>query len=309
MITLHVEPKQAPLSWLGFCASTPKFSIALDGYVADGPRVERDRANFNHHEGCDRLATRSTCAQALMAIRQGLFRAFRNEAGPQCDVYVNDCDEDVCLSWFLLRHHHWAGQVMNPILNRLVAMEDALDSTAGAYPFPIDLPVLRELAWVFQPYREFRVSGGLERKDAASYRSVIEDVEGRIGRHITGVGDEIALDTRYERMHMGDGWVMVRELGAQARTAMLADGIQVYCSVRDRPLGGWTYTIGRLSPFVQFDLVELAERLNYEEELNSDLWGGGNTVIGSPRVTGSVLAPDMMQKFLDEHARRQRRST
>lgn len=55
--------------------ATEPFSIALDGYVNVGPRFDHEgpRVNFNHHEEVDRLATRATCGQVLMAIRQGLF--------------------------------------------------------------------------------------------------------------------------------------------------------------------------------------------------------------------------------------------
>jgi hypothetical protein len=291
MIKLVVEPKTPPLSWPEFCARTPEFSIALDGFVGEGPAFDNEapRANFNHHEGCDRLATRATCGQVLMAIRQGLFKRFRTHEGPQALVYVNDCDEDVCLTWFLLKHHHWAGQAMNPLLNRLVALEDALDSTAGAYPFPADLPALRELAWVFHPYRDFRLTGGLDRKDGVSYQGVIDAVEARIERFLAGKGEAMPLDTRYERIGGGTGWAMVREVGAHARTGMFADGIQAYCSVRERSPGVWTYTIGRLSPFVPLDLTQLVRLFNFMERCDKDCWGGSNTIIGSPRVAGSKL--------------------
>jgi hypothetical protein len=233
-----------------------------------------------------------------MAIRQGLFQTFRTEAGPEAHAFVNDCDEDVCLSWFLLKHHHWAGQAMNPLLNRLVALEDALDSTAGAYPFPVDLPALRELAWVFQPYREFHLGGGLDKREAVSYTAVIEDVEGRIGRYLTGKGDELPLDTRYERIGGGTGWVMVKEIGSQARTGMFADGIQAYCSVREKAPGRWVYTIGRLSPFIPLDLPKLTATLNELEGCTEDRWGGGNTIIGSPRNSGSKLSPEELSKII-----------
>jgi ribonuclease HII len=52
------------------------------------------------------------------------------------DVFMNDCDEDVCMSWALIHNHVWSQGVVNPSWNRLVAMEDILDATAGAYPFP-----------------------------------------------------------------------------------------------------------------------------------------------------------------------------
>lgn len=293
------------LSWDDFTESSPPYSIALDGYVRGGPRFDpkTPRANFNHHEDVDRLATRSTCAQVLMAIRQGLFGTFRTEEGPSVHVWVNDCDEDVCTSWTLLRHHYLAEGAINPLLNRLVSMEDALDCTAGAYPYPKDLPALQELAWVFQPYRQFRLNGGLDRKEAPAYREVITDVEHRILQHVTGKGRTLPLDTRYEKIGGGQGWTMVKEIGAQARTGMLSDGIRVFVSVRERSDGRYGYVIGKMAPFLPIDLEALTQALNAREEAPADLWGGGDTIIGSPRNNGSKVTPSELGALLDKALR------
>ncbi len=305
-ITLCIFPinvAATSFSWEAFKNATPKFSVALDGYVHEGPRFDQDRVivNFNHHEGVDRLATRATCAQVLMAIRQGMFARFRNEDGPQANVYVNDCDEDVCTSWFLLNNHHMVEGTMNPMINRLVSMEDALDSTAGAYPYPVDLPALKELAWVFEPYRQFRASGRLDARDPNSFRSIITDVENRILQHVTGRGKSVlSLDTRYDLIGGGNGWAMVKEVGPYARTAMFSDGIKAYVSVRERSDGNWTYTIGKLSPFIPFDLLKLTEVLNKTDEAvtENNRWGGGDNIMGSPRATGSLLSPENLDKII-----------
>ena len=313
-IELVVDAKQAPMDW-NLVLSKGPYSIALDGFVYGGPKfIERDvngnrigpALNLNHHEEVDRLATRATCAQTLMVIRQGLFDLFRTDKGPTAKVYVNDCDEDVCLSWFLLHQHYWCQQTMNPMLNRLVAMEDALDATAGAYPFPVDLPALRSMAWIFEPYRRFRLSGEIDKKDSVAYSGVIEDVEHRIAQHIVGEGGETSLDTRYDRIGGGSGWTMVREVGAQARTGMFSDGIRAYVSVRERPDGRYTYTVGRMSPFIPFHLPLVYARLNnvearlanVKEDALTDRWGGSNTVGGSPRVSGTKITPDELTKIL-----------
>ncbi len=302
MIILNVCPQISPLTWEEFCNNSPKYSIALDGYVYGAPRFDSfgPRCSFNHHEEVDRLATRATCGQVLMAIRQGLFTCFRDKAGPQANVFVNDCDEDVCTSWFLLKHEHLAKNHSYPSLNRLVYMEDALDSTAGAYPFPVDLPVLEQLAWVFQPYRNYRLMGGLERKDPDSFRGIITDVENRIMKHITGGGESISLDTRYARCGTGGkDWVMVKEVGAQARTGLFGDGHTAFVSVRERDDGKWTYSIGRMSPFVPFDIPKIFETLNQIEGCTgTESWGGGNTIGGSPRINGSSLSPEKVTEII-----------
>ncbi len=79
-IVLCIEPDQDPLSWETFCKKTPPFSVAIDGYVSREPLFQEQgpRANFNHHEGVERLATRATCGQILISIRQGLFHCFQD---------------------------------------------------------------------------------------------------------------------------------------------------------------------------------------------------------------------------------------
>jgi hypothetical protein len=234
-----------------------------------------------------------------MVLRQGLADCFRDANGFRATVYVNDCDQDVCLSWFLLKYAFLAEQTMNPLINRLVALEDALDATAGAYPFPIDLPMLGELAWIFEPYQRFRGSGELDRREPAAFRGVITDVEHRILRHIGGDGDSLPLDTRDRRLG-GSRWALVEEIGSQARTAMFADGIRAFVAVRERPDGRWTYTIGRMSPFVPFDVPGVLAALNEVEGTTTDCWGGSNTVGGSPRVGGSKLSPSEVERVVSE---------
>jgi hypothetical protein len=303
-MNLFVNPKIGSVSWETFLKDCPRFSVALDGYVNVGPRLDLDKmaVNFNHHEEVDRLATRATCAQVLMAIRQGMFSSFRNNTGPVANVFVNDCDEDVCTSWFLLNNSHMVTHAINPMVNKLVTMEDALDSTAGAYPFPAELPALQELAWVFAPYRQFRLNHGLDGRDAESFRSIIMDVELRIMQYITGHGKTIPLDTTYKIIGGGNGWSMVEEIGMHARTGMFGDGIKAYVSVRHLQNGNFAYTIGKLSPFIPFDLLLITKIFNEIDTLvtENNKWGGGNNIMGSPRNTGSGINPEVLAKALND---------
>jgi hypothetical protein len=199
-----------------------------------------------------------------------------------------------------LHNHAFCEQTVNPLLNRLVMMEDMLDATAGAYPFPVDLPILRELAWVFEPYRQFRLSGQLAKRDAGAFRSVIEDVENRIYRHITGKGAELPLALDYTRLGGGKGWAFVQEKGAQARTAMFADGIQAFVSMRERGEGRYDYVVGRMSPFIPFDCRRVYDACNMADHCeDGDRWGGSDTIGGSPRIKGSGIQPDDMVRLVE----------
>ncbi|MDO8599401.1 MAG: hypothetical protein Q7S02_04790 [bacterium] len=305
-IVFHTKPNTLPMSWEEFRLATGPFAIAIDGYVDDGPQQDYGptgpRQNFDHHKAVYRPATRATCAQVLVEVRVGLFERFRDADGPRADVYRNDCDEDVCTSSVILKHSHLARPTINPLLNRLVGLVDKLDTFAGGYPFDKDLLALRELAWIFDPYRRFRFAGGIDRRVATEFDGVIDDVERRILAYLAGRGEQLPLDLRYEVTRHGDGWVMVREIGAQARTAMLADGIRTFLSVRERPDGARTVTIGKFSPHTPGDLAAVCTNCNAAEGRTSgDVWGGGTTVIGSPRVSGTRLDDQTLAEIMDRH--------
>jgi hypothetical protein len=144
-------------------------------------------------------------------------------------------------------------------------------------------------------YSDFRNSGGLSRQNPEEYRAVIDQVGERITRHITGQGESIELDTRYEVIAERGTWKMIREVGKHAKVGMLSDGIKAYTSVTSLGEGKYKYSNGRLSPYVPFDVQALHDRLNeIEAKTEDDSWGGGDTIGGSPRLAGSRLTPDQM---------------
>lgn len=304
MINLEMQPATPPMSREAFCAQAGPFSIAIDGFVGEGPWFDGrlPAKNLNHHEGVSRLETRATCAQALMAVRSGLFKRFRDQDGPRATVYANDCDEDVCLTWFVLKHHVLANQTMNQLLNRLVGMVDILDTTAGAYPFPEDLTSLQTMAWIFEPYRRFRLAGGLATRDAGMFASIVTDVEQRVLAYLNGSGKTLPLDTKYCITSQHPNWSHVVEIGAQARIGMYSDGIRAFLSTSLRPDGKWSYVVGRMSEYIDFPIPEILQALNEAEGLvfAPDRWGGGTTIGGSPRIAGSSLSPDQVEQVIHQ---------
>lgn len=282
-------------------------SIALDGFVPEGPRFNPKGpwANFNHHEGVSRLETRATCAQVLIALRQGLMTAFDTQ---HTSLYVNDCDEDVCLSVFLLRNHERATDCMNPLLNRLVFMEDMLDTTGGAYAFPDTLESLQQLLWVFEPYHELRASGALDRQEADAFRAVIDAVGERIAAYIDGSSGRVIPDTRYEVIQKEPQFVVVREVGKNGRLGVYQDGISAFVAVRAMSRGRYAYTLARSSQFIPFPIPKLIKALNIAEihewqgmveMMPEGSWGGSDVIAGSPR-TGSVLSPKDVVEVIRE---------
>ncbi len=292
-----------PISWKEFTATHPVGSIALDGYVGEGPQFDASGPylNANHHEGVKRLETLSTAQQILMDVRMGLDKTFTKNGVFAPDVYVNDCDQDVCAAWYLLDNIEQAKAITNPTLNRFINVAGTLDATAGAFPYDRDLRILGELAWVFEPYTMFRASGEMAKKDNEQYRSVIESVEGRIQQHLMGRGKSAQIDARYKLVGGGQEWKMIEEVGKDGRVGALVDGIDAYVSVQELSTGRWRYTVGRRSEFIPFDVVGLMDHLNRIEGCEIDHWGGATIIGGSPRVNGSSLSPAEVEKAINEY--------
>jgi hypothetical protein len=210
---LHVEPRIVKI-WAQFKKEKPPCSIALDGYVKGEPRFDAkgSYANFNHHEDVDRLATRSTCCQVHVAIKQGLIDNYRTNGKVEGNIFVNDPDQDTSLAYWLLQNHERIlGRKSEPLINRLVNLIDLLDTTAGVYPIDPLSETMRKIAWIFEPYTNARINGRLFKMDASEMENVIEAVNERISRHVMGEICEIEPDCRYERIGGGDNWAMIKK--------------------------------------------------------------------------------------------------
>ncbi len=309
MISLKVHTDINTPSWEDFISYKlwNGNSIAIDGYVKGPANFVKNEygtfANFNHHEGVERLSTRATCGQILIALRQGLIDNFKDENGEiNFTVYANDCDQDVCLSWFLLNNHWLCKDAINPMINRLVHMEDMLDTCSGSYPFSVDMPAMHELAWIFEPYTEFRTSGEIDKRIARSFKNVIFEVENRIHKYLLGKGGTLPLQTSYEIIGGSKDWKMVIEKGFDARNAMMNHNIKAFVSFRKKPDNNYTYSIGKLFAFLPFDLEKIYLHLNQADPAcyTANIWGGSNIIGGSPRITGSALTPDEVEKIIEE---------
>ena len=305
-INLFVRPEDTKVSYADFAGP---YKIAIDGYVAEAPKFDEKLpcANFNHHEGVSRLETRATSAQVLLSVRMGLFKTFRFNNIPKADVFCNDCDEDVGLTWFILLNHVLAESIINPMLNRLVSVAELMDTTAGMLPLSPDSYILREMAWIFRPYREFRVNGGLDRRKSEEFRLVIDHVCDRVMSHITGSGEAISLDISYIKIGGGNGWSIIEEVGMYGRQGALFDGVKAFVSVRKRSTGLWSYSIGRISEFIPFPVQNLLTLLNIAEahalggqNNMKDSWGGGTTIGGSPRTVGSKNSPEKIEFLINK---------
>ncbi len=305
-IILHAEPGVV-MSWDSFQAQKPPFSIALDGYVSGQSKFSPSGpfANFNHHEGVDRLSTRSTCMQIFFSIKLGLFDSFSKDGKCFAHAYVNDADQDVCLSYWLLAHPDKAASVKwEDPLAQFIVFEDFIDASAGAYPFddsnePDSL--LKRQAWVFEPYTTARGERRLHSMTGQELEWLIKSISDRITQFTENKGQSIEIDSHAEIIGGGPGWKMIFETSIYARTSIYASGTSAFVGMRTRNDGNYTYVLGKISPYVPFPLFKIYKTLNEVEKLESphNSWGGSDIIGGSPRKTGSRLSPQEVEQIIN----------
>jgi hypothetical protein len=293
MIDLVVRPGPA-LTREQFLASHPGYSVALDGYVFGPPWLTTTARgpyrNFNHHELVDRSCMSATCEQARRAVILGFYDLFRR-GGERCaQLYVNDCDQDVCLSTWILMNPERA---LEPLVRTISQINDLLDMSAGVFPMPHERDLLGQVRWVFDPY--LRARPHLVEMTSMTMREVIRDVHHRLDQFAMGRAETIGLSGTVTRIGGGLGWVFAEVSHQTARMQLVASGVSAAVELFGRAGDRYLYTIWRRSEYVVgFPLGRILGALNLAEGFQIDDptgWGGADNVGGSPRGRGSALAP------------------
>lgn len=296
-ITLRIEPGKI-ISRREFVASYPRYSIALDGYVSGEPFFEPPPRgplrNFNHHESVDRSSTCATCEQVRRAALLGLFEVFADEQGPRAEVWVNDCDQDICLATWILNNPARAGE---PLVSTLAHIEDLLDTSGGWLLPPGHDDLLGEVRWIFQPYTLERPQ--LAALDAGAMGQVISAVHARIDRFLVGDSESLAAYAGYRCLGGDTHWKLVELSDQHARQQLAAAGINAAVELYGRHGDRYLYSVWRRSEYiVDFPVREILRELNRVEGYEADDlagWGGSDNVGGSPRRGGSRLSPAQVE--------------
>lgn len=274
----------------------PKGSIAIDGYLPEGPWLDLEtlHGNINHHENVDRLATRCSAAQATIGVRMGRFEAFFKQ-GIHC--YMNDCDPDVAMTLWVLENPARVRTTLNPIFNKVLHLLDMLDTTGATYPFPLDFD-LGEYHWIFEPYFSAQQQGIVEQKNPIVYEQIVDDCHARLEQYLVGKQGHIDINTTFTTLGVYPKWGMFETHGSLARMGIVAAGHYAFVLVRPR-LEGYTYTIQRTSDGVNFPVPKILAALTLRED-GVESWGGGDTIGGSPRIAGSKLTPTQVAETINQ---------
>ncbi len=300
-VRLIVQPGKT-VSWKQF-SKYPKYSIAIDGYCSGRPRSTSDglRLNINHHEGCDRIATRSSAPQALHLVKMGLFETFSFKGMPRANLFVDDGDPDVQWCTYILKYPE---HVDRPRLKMLVNLADLLDMSAGFYPIKKRWHLLKQLLWVSQPYYEARAAGSLVNMGAVKMEALIEQTHGRIRATLFGKGRELEPDMRFEVIEDFGRWQFINEIGRNARLGLAHKDVKAFVALVGQPGPVSRYVILRRSRFINwFPVDKMFERLNEAEGIaqdDPDRWDGGDNGGGSPRKRHSRLRPNEVTGIVKE---------
>jgi hypothetical protein len=238
-------------------------------------------------------------------MKMGLFDSFQKKGKPYAHVYVNDADQDVCLSCWLLNNPEAALAIKwKDPLARFLVFEDLMDASAGAFPFDDQFDpnsLLRRQAWVFEPYTTARSKRTLHAMTGDGLLDLINEIGERISLFSQSKGGSVDIDTTPEIIGGGDGWKMINETSVYARTGVYASGTKAFVGMRRRNDGNYTYVIGKMSPYVQFPLARIYAALNTADMIDSaeNAWGGSDIIGGSPRKTGSSLSPRKLEAIIN----------
>lgn len=289
--------------WETFKKENPEgYAIALDGYVREittedysGPWL-----NLNHHQGCVRSITDSTCMQIKKKIEENLFKnVFVRDGLPYATLFFEDCDADCSFSKWAAENHERIRNGAGPLINRIFSAENELDVKAGfSREVPLDSQRMRELAWICEPYNS--VVREVPKMNAQAMTNVMESIGKRLDLYVLGKGEEIALDTRYNTMlNDPDKLIMFEEIGFYARTKLLESGVPFYIAYRgEYPKGKHRLVIG-VHPEIPVgdEFIKLTKEFNEMEgiaETAEDKWGGGDRIIGPPRAGGTSISPEII---------------
>lgn len=316
-VDIIIQPRTT-MSWPEFLQETPPRSIALDGFVVGGPKWDDAtlHANFDHHSGVVREATMSTAMQVYFAIKGNLMERL----GGNARAYINDPDQDTTFAtWLLKRHAIFTGVQSHPTINRLLALNDRLDVTGGAFPMALDDEVSETHAWVFDPYTALRISGALMTANESVMRNCVEAAHERLNRVLLGQGERRPLRKECEVLYespVGCGFKIVNETGGnEARYWLYSRGMNAFVSlvstveVQDGAYCDgrkYLYSIGRRSQYVDFPVLEIMRELNRVEGVTSSaegivpVWGGSDLIGGCGRQYRSRLAWQEIRDIIEE---------
>ncbi len=280
-------------------------SIFLDGAAQSAPFLDLERRvyNLDHHEGCVRAFTLSTCEQALVLVSRGL-----DLREKPWQIFANEPDLDTVIAiWVLLNSMHLGltDTAIRSVVVPLVRLEGVIDSHGLE---------LVELTGFSQDHLE-ETSRSLERLR-----------EPELSRKRHGQWDRMdplefvssQLQVLDRMVYPADYFEAFRGIEELAKVELTENRIAVVCRcdcgiyelekefkrLYGKRLGiivlqksPRSYTLRQVDPFLPVNLEKAYRKLNLLDSAvkasdAADRWGGSAEIGGSPRKSGTNLTPD-----------------
>ena len=284
---------------------SPAGTIFLDGAAQSEPFMDHERQiyNFDHHEGCVRPFTLSTCEQVLLMILKGL-----DLRGREWKVIANEPDLDTVLAIWLLLNHQRIQQKESGrrrFLYTLVRHEGIIDSHGLEMTEFSGLPtkLLKKTKKVIDYLRaeevDLKKKAKWEEKDHLEYTAMILHKLDRIIYRSDDFADFKELK-ELARVDLGSGRMAVIIEADQGIYEIEPYLIKVYgekLGLAALKTGTGKYTLRRLDPFMPGDLNSVYPILNYIDpavkcRADRRQWGGSGDIGGSPRGMSTRLSDD-----------------
>jgi hypothetical protein len=297
----------------------PPGSIYLDGAAQGGPFVDTERGvlNLDHHDGCIRSFTLSTCEQAMVLTQKGL-----DLKGREWTIYANDLDLDTVLAIWILLNHVRLNDV-NPEMRTGVMPLIRLEGTIDAHGLE-----MQELCG-FTVEQQEKISAQLEQLRREELNLKKDGKWGQID-FLQYTSDVLhAIDALVYPSRHFEGVIKVEEL---ARAEIGENRLAIVCRSETgvyeveaelRRLHGNSigiivlqkaprmYTLRQVDMFLPFTLERVYEQLNLTDPAagkrrSGNCWNGSGEIGGSPRTTGTALTPQQIARALSQSYRRPR---
>jgi hypothetical protein len=284
----------------------PPRSIFLDGVFAGPPFMDNENRQYSldHHEGCVRAFTLSTCEQAAalllkeLPLSEGVW-----------NLYANEPDMDTVLAvWLLINHAEMAknGFALLQSVMPLVRVEGAIDSYGTDAGFLAGLPsaqfnfVKRRLDRLMSQETYFKSQALWEEIDYLDYtREMLENLDQDL--FPSGyLANRLRVDIIQTAMiREGKTLVLCRSgHGIYAVENRLKEQFGKYLAVIIMAVSPNRYTLKLTDNFLSVNLYPLYDALNRKDpqvkwrKRGGNGWGGSESIGGSPRHTGTGLSPD-----------------
>lgn len=281
----------------------PAGTIFLDGAAQGEPFLDHERQiyNLDHHEGCIRAFTLSTCEQAIIMLLKGL-----NLRNREWTIYANSPDLDTILAiWVLLNHLRLNdNEAIRKMIIPLIRLEGTIDSLGleckDLCGFPPDLfqKTMKDIDNLRSDELEIKKQGHWEEIDFLEYAANILHKIDQMVYHpndfelFKGVEELARVEIADHRIAI----VCRADIGIYEVEQYLAklhgDRLGLVILQKEPQ----TYSLRQIDLFLSRDLTKLYEKLNFlDPAVNGrrpdNRWGGSPDIGGSPRITGTKLTP------------------